>query len=302
MEEIKIDLVIAYVNNNDKVWQDTFLALCCKYSCYNKYATSLRGNRYDDFGLFEYNLKLIMKNMPWLNNIYLLVSNKEQVIPSLLPPNCEIVLHEQFIPRQFLPTFNSCTIEMFLWNIKGLEEHFIYINDDMYPIKPLLPTQFFVKTDKEEYIRFKYLEEELTEGSTQFRKVCYNSYKKVIDKVESVNYKHDQFLRPIHSFTPIIKSHARKIYKALESDISKNIGRFRTERQVNQYIYPLYEKLKYGTLPINYKFQYLELGYELENIDNGFKVNDIVCINDNGKDKVDINIIKERFSEALNEL
>ena len=39
---------------------------------------------------------------------------------------------KQFIPNNFLPTFNSCTIEMFIGNIKGLSEYFIYGNDDMF--------------------------------------------------------------------------------------------------------------------------------------------------------------------------
>jgi len=55
-----------------------------------------------------------------------------------------IVLHEDIIPEKYLPTFNSTTIEMFLCKIKGLSEHFIYFNDDMFPVMPHSMNDFFI--------------------------------------------------------------------------------------------------------------------------------------------------------------
>ena len=40
---------------------------------------NIKGARYEDIGLINYQLKLIEKNMPFINRIFLLVSNKEQV-------------------------------------------------------------------------------------------------------------------------------------------------------------------------------------------------------------------------------
>ena len=37
---------------------------------------------------------------------------------------------------EFLPTFNSTTIETMPHYIPNLSEHFIYFNDDMFLIKP----------------------------------------------------------------------------------------------------------------------------------------------------------------------
>jgi hypothetical protein len=34
--------------------------------------------------------------------------------------------------QQYLPTFNSLSIESMLWNIKGISNHFIYLNDDFF--------------------------------------------------------------------------------------------------------------------------------------------------------------------------
>ena len=47
--------------------------------------------------------------------------------------------------KKFLPTFNSNAIEASMHKIKGLSEHFVYFNDDMYLLKPTKPTDFFKK-------------------------------------------------------------------------------------------------------------------------------------------------------------
>ena len=145
-----IDLVVAYVDNQDPTWRKTFIDYCIKTNQRVKIG-DLHGSRFEDIGLINYQLRLANKNMPWLDNIYLLLSNIEQA-PKNLPSNVKVVLHKDFIPRQFLPTFNSTTIEMFLWNIPNLQEHFIYANDDMLPCKPMLPNDFFYRN----FIRIKF--------------------------------------------------------------------------------------------------------------------------------------------------
>ena len=138
---METDIVVAYVDNTDKVWLKTYIEYCERTNNRIKIG-NLHSSRYEDIGLINYQLKLIEKNMPWIKNIFLLVSNKEQ-IPQGISDKVKPILHEQFIPLKFLPTFNSTTIEMFLWNIPNLSEHFIYANDDMLPTKPMLETDFF---------------------------------------------------------------------------------------------------------------------------------------------------------------
>ena len=128
-----IDFVIPYVNNNDLVWRKNYVDFCSKNRLQEKIVEML-GTRYGGITFIYDQLKLVNKNMSWINTIYLLLSNKEQVNHSLLPSNVKVVYHNEFIPGQFLPTFNSTTIEMFLWNIKGLSEKFIYANDDMHQL------------------------------------------------------------------------------------------------------------------------------------------------------------------------
>lgn len=59
------------------------------------------------------------------------------------------VTHSQIIPLEFLPTFNSHVIELYLSNIPGLLEMFVYFNDDCFLGAPVSQSFFFEeKTEK----------------------------------------------------------------------------------------------------------------------------------------------------------
>jgi len=264
-----IDLVIPHVNCRDKVWRDNFLKTCMRYN--PKLVSSMNGIRYnDDFNLVYYQLQLVNKNMPWINKIYLLLSNKEQIDQSLLPTNCVIVFHKDFIPFKYLPTFNSCTIEMFLWNIPNLSEYFIYANDDMLPIKPLKPSDFFYNG----HIKMNYKNNVLSKNSTEYNKQSYNSY-----KIMGGNVENGYFENPEHTFTPMIKSHCISAFELGKKEILKNIRRFRNEYQHNQYIYPNYEKLVFGIYNSKIKFYYTHLDEPPQYLYCELINNEIICPN-----------------------
>ena len=261
-----IDLVIAFVDNNEQVWRDTFINYCRTHNFNNK-IVELYSARYGGIRYIDYQLKLVSRNMTWLNKIYLLLSNIEQA-PKNLPSNCEIVLHEQFIPHQFLPTFNSTTIEMFLWNIPNLSEHFIYANDDMLPTGELKPSDFF-DNDK---IKINWREDTFDLCMGVYAYQCHNVSSSLSKRLNK-NYPNDMMIRPVHSFTPMIRKHCKESFDTLKDLIVPHIRVFRTEYQYNQYIYPVYEYFKYGTLPSDIDFLYSEL-------DKDFDLNhQIVCVN-----------------------
>ena len=250
MEE-KIDLVIAYVNNKDTIWRNTYIDYCDKNKCAEK-LVDLVGARFGGIDFLRYHIKLANKNMKWLNKIYLLISNKEQIKGRRLPKNVEVVLHKDFIWNSFLPTFNSTTIEMFLWNIPNLSEHFIYANDDMLPTKPMKPSDFFENGK----IKIKWKKEEFKEGNSfsfQCKNNCVSLYKKFDIKYNGT------IIKPVHSYTPMIKSHCVEAFELLKDVVVPRIRAFRTNFQYNQYIYPIYEYLKYGTLESDIDFLYTEL-------------------------------------------
>lgn len=269
----KIDVVIPYVDNTDKVWIKAFNDFCIRNNLREK-IIDIHTDRYDDVGLINYQLKLINKHMAWVNKIYLLLMNKEQA-PKDLPSNVEIVYHGKFIPARFLPTFNSTTIEMFLWNIPNLSEYFIYANDDMLPFRDLKPSDFFTEDGK---IKIEWWKEDIRDVKNCFRYQCYNSYKHIAFRLKKKTEEYI-YLRPAHSFTPMIKSHCKFAYNLIEDAITKHIRAFRTQYQYNQYIYPVFEYFVYGTCDSNIDFLYTQLQEDID-LDH-----DIVCLNVVPKDK-----------------
>lgn len=80
----------------------------------------------------------------------------------------QVIDHQQLFAgySQYLPTFNSLSIETMLWNIDGLSEHFIYMNDDFFFNQPSDTTHFIAEDGKVQiyghwqsntWIKLKYL-------------------------------------------------------------------------------------------------------------------------------------------------
>jgi hypothetical protein len=129
-----MDIVITYVDGNDPVWQRD----------YEKYINvPVMQKRFRDWGTLRYLLRGIETNMPFIRNVYLVVSHTSQVPQWVDTENLKIVLHEEIIPAEHIPTFNSTVIEMFLHNIEGLDEEYLYFNDDIFPVLPSKPEDFF---------------------------------------------------------------------------------------------------------------------------------------------------------------
>lgn len=61
----------------------------------------------------------------------------------------EYVTHSQIIPLEFLPTFNSHVIELYLSNIPTLLDEFVYFNDDCFLGAPASEAFFFATADDE---------------------------------------------------------------------------------------------------------------------------------------------------------
>lgn len=130
-----IDIIVPYVNCWDPQWME--LA--------KKHIGCIEYNRVRDLGSLRYFFRGVEQNMPWINNVILVLQSESQ-IPEWLNtkhPKLRIVYHRDYIPKRYLPTFNSNVIELFYHRIKGLTRRFILANDDTVAIKPLTPTDFF---------------------------------------------------------------------------------------------------------------------------------------------------------------
>lgn len=139
-----IDVVIPWVDGDDPAWRK-------ERARYTPAANADgREERYRDWDNLQYVFRGIETFMPWVNQVHFVTCGH---LPKWLNvacprinttcPKLHIVRHEDFIPAEFLPTFNANTIELNLHRIPGLAEQFIYFNDDMFPLQPMRPERFF---------------------------------------------------------------------------------------------------------------------------------------------------------------
>jgi len=299
MIDFDVDLVVPFVDNTDPVWQNTYRQYCIQKK-YDILLEAMNDSRFDNPGYFEYNLKLIKKNMPWLRRIYLIVSNLEQIPLNMDMEKIVVIYHTDIIPDCFLPTFNSTTIEMFISSIPGLAEHFIYINDDMYPVDRLEKSDFFTDDGN---LKINFLTGNLQTNRKQFRKVCANCYSHVAELFNE-EFDGSHYLRPSHFMTPMLLSDCKECITSVWPEVFPGIGPFRTEYQHNQYIYSIFSRFKGHTVQNDIKCLYLSLSASTDEIVNAIesKQYQIICLNDaKGAERSEKRAakIKEAFQKLL---
>ena len=102
----KIDFVIAWVDDWDKEWQ----------SQRNKYAgknpEDLANFRFRDWWTLKYLFRWIEKFTPRVNNVFFVTCWHYPSWLDLNHPKLKFIKHEDYIPKEYLPTFNATTIEL----------------------------------------------------------------------------------------------------------------------------------------------------------------------------------------------
>lgn len=137
MKELPIDFVVTWLDSSDPEWIKSL----------NFYSPDSKGHkeeaRFRSTDFFAYWFRAVEKYAPWVHKVYLVTNGK---FPDWINKDCsklELVKHADFIPKEYLPTFNCRTIELHLHKIKGLSEHFVYFNDDMLLNAPVKPDYYF---------------------------------------------------------------------------------------------------------------------------------------------------------------
>ncbi|MDE5793926.1 MAG: Stealth CR1 domain-containing protein [Muribaculaceae bacterium] len=148
-----IDIVVTWVNMDDPDWKIEFE----KYS--GKKDNEKNGvsvARFRDYGFLKYWFRGVEKFAPWIRKIHFISSGNPPEWLNLSNPKLNIVRHKDFIPAEFLPTFNSVVIERYMYRIPGLADHFIYFNDDFFIIRPVKEDRFFLNGLPRDIAAFQY--------------------------------------------------------------------------------------------------------------------------------------------------
>lgn len=142
------DAVITWVNGDDPKHQEKLKRYLPSEPGGGIKARYIHPTRFK--GLFElwFCVKLIRKNAPWIDTIHLVTDNQR---PKWLTDkeaealNIALVDHSVIFSgfEDYLPTFNSRTIETALHRIPGLSNEFLYFNDDVFLVRPTEEKDYF---------------------------------------------------------------------------------------------------------------------------------------------------------------
>lgn len=135
----KIDFVITWVDSNDPAWQKEFKT----YLPQSQYTDDVRYIRYRCWENLRYWFRGVEKFAPWVNRVHLVTCGQIPEWLNMNAPKLNFIKHSDYIPEEYLPTFNSDTIILNLHRIKGLSEHFVFFDDDMFLIDKVGQEQFF---------------------------------------------------------------------------------------------------------------------------------------------------------------
>lgn len=135
----KIDFVILWVDGNDPRWLQEK----------QNYQPKLKNNennsisRFRDWENLQYWFRMVEKNASWVNNIFFITWGHTPSWLNKGNPKLKIIKHEDYIPAEYLPTYNSNVIELNLFRIKELSENFVLFNDDTFIIEKTKKSDFF---------------------------------------------------------------------------------------------------------------------------------------------------------------
>ena len=109
---LKIDFVITWVDGSDEKWLAEKRAIAEGQPSLEKPRFDSSDLRFrNDFDFLKYWFRGVEKFAPWVNRIFFVTAGH---LPDWLNPDhpkLKIIHHSDFIPKEFLPTFNSHTIE-----------------------------------------------------------------------------------------------------------------------------------------------------------------------------------------------
>lgn len=299
-----MDVVIPFVDCSDKVWMKNYLSFMDSEKNKNFMQMQFCYTQFYNYDTVKYVLRGIDKFMPYVENVFFVVSNIEQIPEYIDQSKVKVVLHKDFIPETYLPTFQANTIEMFMYNIPGLGEEFVYFNDDMIPVSDIAYDRLF----KDGLPCIKFIEN-TTDPSCVTYRIFTLSFFEAQNTVRMFNNKNTEYngnaLCTVHGPNSFLKS---VCVEAAETPRHDSLIKFYTSpvrrpRNLNQYYWSdiLYFLGKYVESDLKLKYITTKEIDDLD-IDDVHQKYQYLCINDFGSYTYTMSEIKTILSDKLNRI
>ena len=280
MMDIQIDYVVPMVFPTDLLWRaDLSERQGSKFSMNQGNAV-----RYRSWGTEELLCRCVRKFMPWVRDIIVILARGSQYQPWMKDiEGLRVVFHNEFMPPECLPNFNSRAIEMFLHCIPGLSDYFIYGNDDMYPLSPLKAEDFFaLAQDGKTVLPCQHHNvKRFPAKPNNFHIACFGGLNFVAS--EFGKEFTTTWLHGGHSIAPILKSSCLHLWQRDPVRMMNSVTPFRNVVNFNQYIFSWYQNLSGMFIDHTPPNKYLSVKRPVSEIIEAMMSPDcgIVCVNDN---------------------
>ena len=144
MDTDRIDFVMPWVDGSDPAWQ----AVKRRYEAEGENASPGDADanadcRWRDYGLLRYWFRAVERFAPWVGRVFFVTCGQKPDSLDESNPKLRLVNHADYIPEEWLPTFQARTIELNLHRIEDLSERFVFFNDDMFLLRDTKPGTFF---------------------------------------------------------------------------------------------------------------------------------------------------------------
>lgn len=300
-----VDIVVTYLNSRNEKWQQDYNYWKDreikehKAKASNRQAFGIERTR--EWDSFKYWFRAVEKNCKWVNKVFLIVQN-ENHIPDWINknnPKLRIVYHEEYIPRELLPTFNAMQIGLYISNIKDLSENYIISDDDYYFLNEIKEDRFFkngIPVHKDNRVPYGLYKGATLEGSDNVFYHILNN-----DLIFETNFMKNKVKYGIYHLPEArLKSFENKILKDYADEIKWHFmfSKFRHKTNLCSYMFSdllkicnkaiidePYKNCCYCTLKSNVDF-------------NQYQDKDIVCFNDT-EQLDDYEKTKEKLIEFL---
>ncbi len=265
-----IDFVVTWVDMDDPVWKAEFL----KYS--NKKENTEEGvseARFRDYGFLKYWFRGVEKFAPWVRKIHFVTCGQKPDWLDTSNPKLNLVNHTDYIPSQFLPTYNSVVIERYIHKIPGLAEHFVYFNDDFYIINKVGVERFFkgglpcdiavFQYNPSWSLWYKQIKNNLKIINRHFNKkeVMTRDYDKWFHKSYGLKARLNYLLKPYsrfitlrtpHNAQPYLKSTFEEVWAFEEKELTEtSVNRFRALNDYTPELFRTWQICKGNFEPYN---------------------------------------------------
>jgi len=320
----KIDFVLLWVDGNDEKWLEEKNIYMKKKNDGNSV------NRFRDWELLKYWFRGIEKNASWVNKIHFVTYGHLPQWLDTSNPKVNIVKHEDIMPKEILPTYNSNVIQYYLKNIEGLTDRFVLFDDDQFILKDVKPTDFFIgdkicdeygenvpfpSHSNDPYPHSILNNIQIVNEHYKKRKV----YSKNIFKYINLKYGFENNFRTLlllpwanfvgfynpHICQSYTKKHCELFWKYGENLLKENIyNRFRANNDLTTFLIRYIALLEGDFVPRSHSFgRRMELGNNNAKIYKAIKKRKfhVLCINDSNEN-IDFEKCKKELIDCFEEI